>query len=552
MRAGRADASCPDIGNDKIYRFIKGVDKCPVGLSSSDADAELHDAFAELLLKKNLFPVSVDGLVKALGHAGPGLTQRSYVVGEGGSIPVSMAAPREANRDLRYVVTWDDGDDGLILLSTDAGKSSFIQVISWDGVKKKFNFYEFEPTSWIWRGDSSWSRVPGAAGQGCFDCHHNGSVIMKELERPWNNWHSELASIDQGVVPAAIAADPLFQRRQSASRLEGTVKGGVRRLYASWVPPSGDVARVPDLLRHLTLNTTVNLLSSLVQSRGGDPVTIPSNFFLADSALRNTLRLNYEFPPAIEISRGTYEAFLESHHFRLMNTDGEPYEQAGATHFALLVPAPSFEDQTAVQQMTQKNVVSVKFAGSVLMVDFQNPVFSVKRAGLQKYAEQIRTWNYDGMKSDLPAQFAARVTAGVSGQLSCADANIISQAQLGEPAALAAELAKLDQCTAEQQFLFYWGLDDDAWPRVTKAVVTAYLAAAAKRIATPDGASDYLKLSVSRASAFSRTDKLPGLQAYFEPIHNLHEFSLLFPVTDLPDDPVLRMKIDGTVEPAQL
>ncbi|MGK3967559.1 hypothetical protein WMF38_25730 [Sorangium sp. So ce118] len=551
-RAGRADASCPDIGSDKIHRFIMGVDTCPVVLSSSDVDAELHDAFAELLLKKNIFPAAVDELAEALVRAGPRLTQRSYVVGEGANIPVSTAAPREANRDLRYVVTWDDGDDRLILLSTDARKSSFIQVISWDGVKKSFNFYDFESTSWRWSGDSSWSRVPGAAGQGCFDCHHNGSVIMKELERPWNNWHSELASIDQGVVPAAVAADPLFQQRRSASGLESTIRGGVRRLYASWVPPAGDVARVPDLLRHLTLNTTVNLLSSLVQSRGMDPLTIPSNFFLADSTLRNTLRLKYAFPPAIEIARGTYDAFVESHHFRLVNTEGKPYEQAGATHFALLVPVPSLEDQAAVQQMTQKNIVSVKFAGSVLMVDLQNPVFSAKRAGLQKYAEQIRAWSYDGTKSDLPAQFAARVTAGASGQLSCADANIISQAQLGEPAAFAAELAKLDRCSAEQQFLFYWGLDDDAWPKVTKAVVEAYLAAAAGRIATPGGASDYLKLSVSRASAFSRTDELPGLQARFGPIHNLHEFSLLLPVTDLPDNPVLRMKIDGTIEPAPL
>ena len=554
-RSKGAPASCPALEKDRIYRFITGVDTCASELRPSDVAAELHDAFAELLLKKNIFPGTATDIVKAIKQADPTLVemdrQKSYVLGEGANIPVSAAIPREAERNLRYVLTFDDGADRLILVSAAASQTGFLAVISWDAVKKRFNFYDFDRPlrGWNWNGDSSWSRDPAVAGQGCFDCHHNGSVIMKELERSWNNWHSELSSIDPGVVPAAMAADPLFQQRKSAGNLESTIRGGVNRLYQAWLPTSGDVARVPDLLRHLTLNTTINLRSSPVKSREADDITIPSDFFLADDILKNTLQLSYAFPSGVKIRREAYGAFLKDHHFRLVQDAQTPYEWEGATHFALFGPAPSFEDRTATRLMTQKKIISAKFAASVLMVDFQNPVFSAKRASLQKYAEQIRAWSYDGRKSDLPAQFAAVVTAGASGPLPCADAAILSKGQSGEPGAIAAELAKLDRCPAPQQFLFYWGLDEGAWPIVIKAVVEAYLGAAAARIATPDGASDFLRLSVSRASALMHSNTLPALRERFAPISNLAEFSLLFPKTDLPDEPVLRMKIDGTVEP---
>lgn len=554
-RSKASAASCPDREKDRIYRFITGVDTCAFELQPSEVAAELHDDFAELLLKKNIFPSAPTDVVDAIRQADPTLgqmdRQKSYVLGEGADIPVSAAIPREAERNLRYVVTWEDGIDRLILLSAAANQPGFLAVISWDPVKKRFNFYNFEgtPRVWTWTGDSSWSRVPAAAGQGCFDCHHNGSVIMKELERSWNNWHSELASIDPGVVPAAIAADPLFQQRKSAGNLESTIKSGVGRLYQAWLPTSGDVACVPDLLRHLTLNTTINLRSSLVKSREADDITIPSDFFLADDILRNTLQLSYAFPSGVKIRRETYDAFIKDHHFRLVQDSRTPYEREGATHFALFGPAPSFEDRTATRLMTQKNIVSAKFAASVLMVDFQNPVFSAKRASLQKYAEQIRAWSYDGTKSDLSDRFAALVTAGASGPLPCADATVLSKGQSGEPGALAVELARLDRCPAQQQFLFYWGLDEGAWRGVMKAVVEAYLGAVAGRLATQEGASDFLKLSVSRASALMRAKTLPALKDRFASISNLAEFSLLFPKTDLPDDPVLRMKIDGTVEP---
>jgi hypothetical protein len=152
------------------------------------------------------------------------------------------------------------------------------------------------------------------------------------------------------------------------------------------------------------------------------------------------------------------------------------------------------------------------------MVDFQNPVFSPKRSSLLQYATKVPTGTIQNGASDVPAQLAGLIAQAAAGQPPC-------------------DPTTLDACTAEQQFLFYWGLPDDRWRSAIAAAVTAYLNGVGQRSATPQGAGDYLALAASRAVQFKSQPE----------ISNLDEFSLLLPQTDLPPSPVLRMHPDGTV-----
>jgi hypothetical protein len=62
---------------------------------------------------------------------------------------------------------------------------------------------------WVWAGDSNLALAEPSRGQGCFDSHVNGSVVMKELKSPWNNWQSMKATI-QLADQDPLRQDPLY------------------------------------------------------------------------------------------------------------------------------------------------------------------------------------------------------------------------------------------------------------------------------------------------------------------------------------------------------
>lgn len=534
MRLARQN--CPPVRSDRICRLIEGVDDCPAPLSESAIKDELNDPWALNILRQHVFPTNVDAIVQSIQQAQPQLAQgqKNYMVGEGSQIPLTVA-PREADRKLRYVLTWgrkEDGGQAEILLSARAAvPSPFLQVISWDPRKNRYNFYEYNVawSAWCWAGDSSYARDARSSGQGCFDCHHNGVVIMKELKLPWNNWHSQLVTIDPEKVPQAIAAQPLFNRLSGAEQLESSVKGGVQRYYTTWLQsllqkqPDGStlVKGVPEMLQHIITNTTINLASTQIkpsQDASADITGLPNDFFLNDSLRDSSLGLEFTFPELV-LKRNAYDSYLRAHDFRLVN-DAPPYVQPGSTFFAFLVPVPAFEDTLVTKQLLSLRVVSPKFVASILLVDFPNPVFSPVRESLWKYATQLPTGRLLGGQSDVPERFAALVAKAAQGQPAC-------------------NLALLDRCTAEQQFLFFWGLPDEQWQQEGKRRIEKYLAAVHQRLTTGQGLDDLMRLSASRQVQFAQRPR----------INNLCEFSLLIPQSDLPPKPLLRMRPDGITEP---
>lgn len=533
----RAGQRCPPVTDDHVWRFIDPVDSCPQILGEAELARELNDAWAVNVLRASTFPTTVEAVVAAISKipamaSGP----KSYLVGEGSQVELSVA-PRDASRDLRYVITWSDGSGGTIFLSAlPGGSSPFLQLIAWDATKHRFNFYEYsdERPGWIWAGDSSYARRKDTFGHGCFDCHHNGTVIMKELSSPWNNWHSTKSTIQPSVIPESVAREALFQHKTDAGQLEDSVRSGFAVYHEARLNdlfpqgnPLGPIGELPALLGHIISQSTVNLVSTSIQSDPGRalepdaPITgLPRDFFVRDGVLRTILNLNYTIPP-LSIGRSTYNQYLKAHQYQLLQSQGRPpYRSPGSTYFAFFVPVPSDEDTYLINALYHSyGMVNDKFIAAVQMVDFANPVFSAVRDKLLKYADQVPP-SPAQHPGDIPARFAALVGNGAQGQPPC-------------------EPARLDRCSAEQQFLFFWNLSDDNWRTEVAARVQAYLNAVAARLATPQGVDDYMRLAASRREQLAR----------WPVIGNLVEFSLLFPHTSLPTTPLLQMNIDGSVGP---
>ncbi|GAB1542868.1 hypothetical protein NUACC21_55420 [Scytonema sp. NUACC21] len=531
----QTNTNCAPVEAGKIYRFIEGVDSCVALMTEQEIGENLNDPFATAILRKGVFPDSVDAIVAGVSNSGLNLQQANYLVGEGSQIPTTVVS-REVPRNLRYILTWGTSPTSsaqILLNAPPGGNSSFLQVISWNAQAKKYNFYEFLsqvgeteniPTRvWAWAGDSPMARAPQTMGHGCFDCHHNGVVIMKELAFPWNNWHSQRATISPLIVPIAVAQEQIFQDLKGAEILERVIKSGYQIYYQNWLRDrvknedgTINLSDVNEMLRHLTTNTTVNLASTNIESKAANtsPVNsdisgIPNDFFLWDSALRTALNLNYNIP-LIKFKRDDYDNYLKIHNFKLVQSDfrkpdGSPlYEQEGSTYFAFFVPVPSAEDLFMLTQMRSAKIITDKFIASLLMVGFKNPVFSETRSSLQQYAEQMKTGTIINGVSSVPDEFADKIKAVAANQPDCDPGN-------------------LDTCSAEQQFLFTWNLPDDQWKTSVQQRIQTYIDEI-NNLSESEQLDRLMRLAVKRRSQFQS----------WPIINNLQEFTLLFPQTDLP------------------
>ncbi|MBO3460874.1 hypothetical protein G4P69_19740 [Aetokthonos hydrillicola CCALA 1050] len=528
-----SEQNCEPVVAGKIYRYIAGIDQCVTPMTDQDIATNLNDPFATEILRKGSFPNSVDSISTTIGGSGLNLQQANYLVGEGSQIPTRIAS-REEPRNLRYVLTWGKSTTSaqILLSAAPGGNSSFLQVISWNPQANKFNFYEFREQEgqtrgdstkvWSWAGDSAMAKTDQTMGHGCFDCHHNGVLIMKELAFPWNNWNSQLATISPLVVPLAVAEEKFFKNLNGAEDFEKTVRGGFQTYYRNWLKDrfktQGGITQISDvnqMLRHIITNTTINLASTQIQSNGvntsppnSDISGIPLDFFLWDSALKTGLNLNYNVP-SITFKRPDYDNYLKTHNFKLVQSDfikpdGSPlYEQNGSTYFSFFVPVPAAEDLFMLTQMRSNKILTDKFIASVLMVDFKNPVFSNKRSSLQKYADQILTGTITSGVSSIPNDFATKVRTAAANQPTCNSTNF-------------------DECSAEQQFLKTWDLPDDQWKTVVQQQIQSYLDEF-KPIATIDQLDQLMRSSVKRQMQFQSWPN----------ISNLDEFSLLLPQSDI-------------------
>jgi hypothetical protein len=502
------EAGFGQLAPSEVYRFVMGVDSEPTVMPRSQLDA-LADPMGRLL-GQGKFPLTVHEVLAALDAAGTLPLQRSYLISEAGQIPPQAAGSLQ--RDLRFAITRARAANVDLLISTSATgdpETTFLQVMGWDDAGGRFNYYMRLGQTWVWSGDSYSALAPESRGQGCFDSHVNGSMVMKELKQPWLHWQSMNATIPLGPDDP-LRRDPLYRSLSGAEDLELTVRAGVSRWTTARlkraVTPDGRVSDLDRLLRQLCTTTTVNLASSVtasstVASNPAKPLTLPLGFWLNGDALLDDLGIPARFVPP-SVPGQLYLDSLTRYDFALI--EGE-FRQPGDTFFAFVVPEAAFEDIEVVNQLVRRGVISAHFAASVLMVDFPNPVFSPARAALLAYVPVTATVNPAG--------------GGVSQQI--AEAIVQAADSLGAD-------------SPEAQFADNWRLADTQWRDVFAQRIQNYMTAVTLRVATAQGFDDYVRLAESRRREFKS--------------RRLNEFTLTLPTTNIPSDaPLLQMNQDGTI-----
>lgn len=521
-----ADQALEDETPNRINREVKGIDPARREMTDAEIAAELNDPLALLVLRKEVFPSSLDDLLKTLdaqnGIPGGLPTQTVFLVGEGSQVRFT-AATANLTRQLRFVIGRQGGTNVDLFISVGAGGApdGFLQVIGWDSKKNAFNYYERGGTNtWVWLGDSNHSLQEPARGQGCFQCHVNGTLLMKELKLPWNNWHSQSQAISASILAPAdpLRTNKLFLQALNggAQDLETFVTAGARRWNLArvnrMIGADGSINNLRLLLRQLFTTTTVNLASTGTQRRVISDATslrLPPAFFINRSALFDILKLNPDVPVPV-VPGSSYRAAESKYQLALVDSVVN-FRQPGDTFFAFLVPEPSLEDLAALEQMLAQKIVDQKFVASVLMIDFENPIFSLRREQLLRYLPDSGRFN--GGVSDVPGQFVARV----------------KQAAQHLPAD-----------SPEQQFLTNWSLPDDQWRAVFTERLRKYLTAVNQKLTTAEGFDGFMRLAISRRVEFSQISNAK----------NLAEFELLLPQSNVdPMAPLLEMKPDGAVGP---
>jgi hypothetical protein len=380
-----------------LHRFVIGKDSAPVPLGVEEIRSQLDDPFAQRLLADGEFPKTADALIeafkRAVGRDEPQAVERSFLVGEGSQIP-----PDEVpfgGRTIRFVIALGMPQVDLIV-SASSPASTSIEMMAWDNTRKGFNYYQTTADGgWVLAGNSIDAVREGTEGKGPFQSHTSGSFLMKELRFPWVHWHSFKALID----PAIFAGRPdleghrwVRERGDGDGTLAGADECEVQVAIPSvnrWtearfaaIRSTAEPVRVARILEQVLDSPTVNLISSTTESskaHEGQAIDLPPQFFVDSETLADRNFLDLAAPPTLRVPPDAYLAVMDEFNVRL--DDDGAFSKPGDNHFAFVVPERAFEDIAVVKAATGL-LLTRRLAACLLMVDFPNPVFSVRRAAL--------------------------------------------------------------------------------------------------------------------------------------------------------------------------
>jgi hypothetical protein len=478
--AGPAGAEAAE--SPVLFQFLHGQDTEPKAMTTNEIQ-ELGDAFTQHVLLRDgaEIPLTLQELVTAIESApAPGFPRRNMFMVDEGAIPHGADPAFELNTRLVFTWSTSDADPPDILVSTVAiagDPGSLLQLIAWSEKDRAFHYFERKTGAWGWAGNSFHALSAPTRGQGPFDSHINGSLVMKELKAPWSHWHSADSHIPRSLFgPAAeFNTDPLFQDLDGAEFLEGIVRAGIDRWtdgrFARHLM-GGTLIELPNYLRQLLWCTSVNLVSSTQSFH--DPsakrFNLPSTFFFDADALDFLVA---ELDPAADVlpsERLTVDAQLyrdaiANSQMHILDDEEPPHEVVGDTNFAFLVPERAAEDQVVVRELVAREVLSARLALCLLLVDFSNPVFSPRRAALLRH---------------VPASVAAGAR-GAALDTALIDAIQTPASQQGSP---------------EAELLDLWNRPDIL--KRAGEMLSTYNAAMNQRLKSPDGVGDLLRLAASR------------------------------------------------------
>ena len=500
----------PPLTPGAIHRFVIGEDQAVREFRPGEAEAELGDPFATLLLLRGTFPTTAGEVITKLREAVPAGdplgVNMFFLVGENSQIPVIPGKPR-AQSSLRFLATTGQTANGPdVLLSAFHPDETDVELMAWDRRSGGFNFYRTVGASsgWVFAGNSRHAIEERTEFNGPFESHLSGNFVMKELRAPWINWDSPDAFVSPDVFAPEDprGAHEWFQRRERGGAFTCETKVArpaiTRWTKARFAPLRAGSAtdqRPARIMQQVLTTRTVNLVTSRTESRNvtGD-VDLPDSFFVDAETLSGTAAIGLAAPPPLAVDGSLYQQALRT--FAARWTDGRQFALDGDTHFAFCVPERAFEDVAAVREAIDVGLLTPRFAASLLMTDFPNPTFSRRRATLMKYVPATAT--VDGGTSTFSDEMANAIVEAAD-----------STAQ-GSP---------------EREFAERWAAGDE-WKDAFDALLSEYYRQLQRRLLTQDGFDAIFRLAESRRDHVRGSDRLPRMP--------ISEFPLLFAQTNVP------------------
>jgi hypothetical protein len=490
-----------------IHRFVVGEDDALRPYGPGEAEAELADPFATLLLLRGLFPTTAGDVLHGLEQAAPAgdpLTQRMFFfVGENSQIPFAEGA----QRSLRFLATTGQTPEGPeVMISAFNPEETDVEVMGWDRRTGGFNYYRTvgETSGWVFAGNSRHALQEATEFNGPFESHLSGNLVMKELRAPWINWDSPDAPVSPDVFGPddPRGAHEWFRQKESLGAFTCETKVA-RPAIVRWTKKrfeelrsgSAVVERPARIMQQVLQTPSVNLVTSHTQSRAvsGD-LDLPQTFFVDSETLTETPQLGLKAPPPLAVPGAIYQQALET--FEVRWTDGRQFTRPGDTHFAFCVPERAFEDVAVVREAIEVGLLTPRFAASLLMTDFANPTFSQRRAALMAHVPPMATVE-DG-KSGFSEEMADAIVA-------------------------AAESPTQD--SAEREFAERWAAAED-WKQTFDRLLDDYYKALQQKLSDQDGFNAVFRLAEARREHVRGSDRVKRMP--------IAEFPLLFAQTNVP------------------
>jgi hypothetical protein len=298
-----------------------------------------------------------------------------------------------------------------------------IEALGWDSRRGRYNFYKMDRSpdlrfSWKIRGSSVDADLlnPIERRDTCLNCHVNGGPVMKEFAFPWNNWHSSKFVASYLTTDWPVKNSARLRNLATAEEFETEfIRGAIeqfntRRINAMLLrrEDDGNVqvdaqgrAKVLDgkrLLRHLFVTTEVNFVSSdqlsgmhpLAPHEPGEPpgvVQIPDSFFLNTNLVAGGGTTGYlglgisearDFSDAASLSPDEYKHLINEFEPKLAG-------RVGDANFAWFVPGPSQMDNSMVDRLMRRGILTSRFVAAALAIDLEHPIFSSARESLLRF-----------------------------------------------------------------------------------------------------------------------------------------------------------------------
>lgn len=509
----------PPMTSGVIHRFVIPEDDKLRPYEPREAEAELGDPFATLLLLQGVFPTTAGDVLRELNQTAPAgdpLAQRMFFfVGENSQIPFTEGA----QRSLRFLATTGQTPEGPdVMITAFNPEETDVELMAWDRRTGGFNYYRTvgESSGWVFAGNSHHALEEPTEFNGPFESHLSGNFVMKELRAPWINWDSPDAPVPPDVFGSddPRGAHEWFRQKEPLGAFTCETKVArpavvrwTRKRFEPLRSGSAVVDRPERIMQQVLQTPSINLVTSHTQSRAvsGD-VDLPQTFFVDSETLTETAQLGLKAPPSLMVPGALYQQALET--FEVRWTDGGEFIRQGDTHFAFCVPERAFEDVAVVREAIEVGLLTPRFAASLLMTDFANPTFSQRRAALMAH---------------VPA--TARIEGG---QSSFSD-------EMADTIVAAAE--STTQGSPEREFAEHWAAGED-WKPTFDALLEDYYTAVQQKLADQDGFNAAFRLAEARRERVRGSDRVTRMP--------IAEFSLLFAQTNVPSGE-RQMRPNGSV-----